>query len=103
MDKNFEMHELTLNKLMKYTISHLAIIESITNETEAYLEAELILNHLFKTEFINLRVDFAKHKHLFDIKKLNRILIRRISGEPLAYITSEKYFYDLSHSVGYGV
>ena len=103
MDKNLEIHELTLNKLMKYAISQLAIIESIEDDTEAYLESQLILSYLFQTAFINLRVNFAKYKNSFDLKKLNRLLIRRISGEPLAYITSEKYFYDLTFSVGYGV
>ena len=57
------MHELTINKLMEHTISHLVIIESIENETEAYLEAEVILSYLFQTEFINLRVDFKKYRH----------------------------------------
>tara|TARA_Y100000748_G_scaffold278894_1_gene256901 strand:- start:2610 stop:3521 length:912 start_codon:yes stop_codon:yes gene_type:complete len=103
MDKNLHMHELTLNKLMEHTISHLVIIESIENEAEAYLEAEVILSYLFQTEFINLRVDFKKYRHAFDKEKLNRILIRRISGEPLAYITSVKHFYDLILSVGHGV
>ena len=79
MDKNLHVHELTLNKLMEHTISHLVIIESIANETEAYLEAEVILSYLFQTEFINLRVDFKK------------------------YITSVKHFYDLILSVGHGV
>ena len=97
------MHEVTINKLMEHTISHLVIIESIENETEAYLEAEVILSYLFQTEFINLRGDFKKYRHSFDKEKLNRILIRRIIGEPLAYITSVKHFYDLILSVGHGV
>ena len=103
MDKNLHMHELTLNRLMEHTFSHLVIIESIVDETEAYLEAEVILSYLFQTEFINLRVDFKKYRHVFDNEKLNRILIRRISGEPLAYIASIKHFYDLILSVGHGV
>ena len=103
MDKKLEMHELTLNTLMKYTMSHLMIIESITDETEAYIESELILSHIFEAEFIDLRIDFTKYIHIFDIKKLNRILIRRISGEPLAYIISVKYFWNHPFSVGYGV
>ena len=92
-----------LTDILSYVIAHLLTIESIDTVNEAYIEAEIIISFVFTVKINELRINYNKYKHLFVKEKLNKTLLRRLSGEPIAYIVGNKSFFDFNLIVGYGV
>jgi release factor glutamine methyltransferase len=104
MSKNkLHNNKLKLTDLLSYVIAHLLTIESIRTVDEAYIEAEIIISFVFTVKINELRMNFDKYKHLFKQEKLNKTLLKRLSGEPIAYIVGTKPFFDFNLIVGYGV
>ena len=103
MNSNFDVNTITYNQLISYIISHLLILDSIDSVNEAFIESEILLNYYFRTNTISLRTSFENYKEYYDINRLNNLIIRRLYGEPLAYITGNKNFLDKDISVGHGV
>jgi len=61
----------------------------------ARLDAEVLLAHLLKCERIDLYVNFDYPLKDEEIDKYRKRIIRRIKGEPVAYITGKKEFMSL--------
>lgn len=81
-----------------------ALNETITNLKNAGIEsavidARVLLSYLLKIDEIKLITDNQKLLSNKDILKLQKIVKRRITGEPLAYITGIKEFYSIEFKV----
>lgn len=63
------------------------------------LTAEILLCGALKVNRIDLYLDFAKPLSGKELKRFKALLRRRISREPLAYITGKKEFWSLELSV----
>jgi len=98
-----ENKNIKLSDILSYVISHLLTIKSINTIDEAYIEAEIIISFIFTIKINELRINYDKYRHLFIKEKLNKVLLRRLSGEPLAYIIGYKPFFNHNFIVGYGV
>lgn len=66
---------------------------------EAPLEAELLMRHALNMDAVRLFRDFEKELNPQQEQRLNTLVERRISGEPLAYITGRREFYGLEFAV----
>lgn len=60
---------------------------------EAPLEAKLLLRHLLCVDSVQLLLEHGEYLTSAQSKLLNDLVERRLSGEPLAYITGRREFY----------
>ncbi len=63
------------------------------------VEAELMLGHLMKLDRLQLILRREEELHPAVVEQFQQAVQRRSAGEPLAYITGEKYFYGLKFIV----
>ncbi len=63
------------------------------------LDAELLLGHVLKLDRLSLYTGFDRPLEESELAAFKRAVIRRRSGDPLAYITGEKEFWSLSFEV----
>jgi len=66
---------------------------------EAGLEAELLLRHALRQDAVHFFLDFETELSSQQEQLLNTLVERRLSGEPLAYITGKREFYGLEFTV----
>jgi release factor glutamine methyltransferase len=66
---------------------------------DAPLESELLLRHTLNIDRVQLYVDLDKELTPRQEKIFRRLLERRLSGEPAAYITGHREFYGLEFRV----
>jgi release factor glutamine methyltransferase len=66
---------------------------------ESPLEAELLLRHLLCVNSVELLLEHGEHLTSIQFKLLDALVERRISGEPLAYITGKREFYGREFAV----
>lgn len=66
---------------------------------DAPLEAELLLRHVLKINRTQLYLDLEQELSPEDEKAFGRLVERRLSGEPTAYITGRREFYGLEFYV----
>lgn len=85
------MNLITLSQTLLETSNTLAS----NGIDEARLEAELLLRHVLGLSKTELHIQLANTISQGQIEVLNRLIQRRLSHEPLAYITGEKEFYGL--------
>jgi release factor glutamine methyltransferase len=62
---------------------------------DASLEGELLLRHTLKIYRVQLYIDLEKELTPWQERIFHRLLERRLSGEPAAYITGHREFYGL--------
>ena len=75
-----------------------------SNEIEdAWLEAELLLRHTLMVSRVQLYLDFNRELSPEQEKTFRQLIERRTKGEPSAYITGHREFYDLDFYVDPGV
>jgi len=73
------------------------------NIEDASLESEILLRHVLGINRVQLYADLD-HDFIPSYKKaLNRLLERRVQGEPSAYITGHREFYGLDFRVDHNV
>ena len=70
---------------------------------EAGLEAELLLRSAFGKDAVHLFLDLETELSSQQEQLLNTLVERRLSGEPLAYITGRREFYGLEFAVNSSV
>lgn len=66
---------------------------------EAGLEAELLLRHVLRQDAVQLFLDLKEELSPQQAQLLNTLVERRLSGEPLAYITGRREFHGLEFTV----
>lgn len=69
----------------------------------ARFEAEILISYVLKIDRIQIYLKFDQPLGDNEIQACREIVKRRVSGEPVAYITKEKGFYSLNFEVGEGV
>jgi release factor glutamine methyltransferase len=69
------------------------------NIEDAPLESELLLRHALNIDRIQLYIDLDKELTPRQEKIFQRLLKRRLNGEPAAYITGHREFYGLDFEV----
>jgi len=70
---------------------------------DAPLEGELLLRHTLKISRVQLYIDLEKELAPQQEEAFRRLVWRRLSGEPAAYITGRREFYGLDFNVNPGV
>jgi release factor glutamine methyltransferase len=73
------------------------------NVEDAPLESELLLRHALKIDRVQLYIDLDRELTPRQEKSFQRLLERRLSGEPSAYITGHREFYGLDFIVNHNV
>ena len=66
------------------------------------LEAELLLAHALALDRVRLYMDFDRPVEDGERGRFRALILRRIRGEPTAYITGRKEFFSLSFRVPCG-
>jgi release factor glutamine methyltransferase len=66
---------------------------------DAPLEGELLLRHTLKIDRVQLYIDLEKELAPQQEEAFRRLVWRRLSGEPAAYITGRREFYGLDFKV----
>lgn len=72
------------------------------NIENSRLEAELLISHVLKTDRVGIYLKYEAPLSDSEIKVLRDLVMRRSKGEPSAYLTGEKYFFNRPFSVGPG-
>ncbi len=67
---------------------------------EARLEAELLLAHVLDCTRSQLYAELGRFATSAEMEEFQRLLERRLAGEPLAYITGHREFFGLEMAVG---
>ncbi len=67
------------------------------------LEAEILLAHVLSLDRVGLYANYCKPVAPDKVDRFRELVLRRIKGEPSAYLTGKKEFYSLSFQVGPGV
>jgi release factor glutamine methyltransferase len=61
----------------------------------ARLEAEILLGHAISVDRVGLFTGFERPLHMREVDDFRGLVLRRIRGEPTAYITGEREFFSL--------
>ena len=88
---------------LKQVLSQTREILAANNIEDASLESELLLRHTLKISRVQLYLDLSRKLSLEQEKTFWRLINRRLSGEPTAYITGHREFYGLDFYVAPGV
>jgi release factor glutamine methyltransferase len=73
------------------------------NIEDAPLESELLLRYVLKIDRVQLYIDLDRELTPRQEKSFQRLLERRLSSEPSAYITGHREFYGLDFEVNHNV
>lgn len=73
------------------------------NIESSRLEAELLLAHVLKTDRVGIYLKYDAPLSEQEIKELRDLVMRRSKGQPSAYLTGEKYFFNRPFGVWSGV
>ncbi len=87
--------EWTILKLLKWTTSY---FQSHDIDSPR-ITAEILLAHTLKTKRINLYLQYDKPLSGAELADFKSLIKRRISHEPVAYITGSKEFWSLNFTV----
>jgi release factor glutamine methyltransferase len=69
------------------------------NIEDAALEAEILLRHTLHYTRAQLYLELNRELNVKDTREYNRLVERRLAGEPTAYITNHREFYGLDFYV----
>jgi release factor glutamine methyltransferase len=84
---------------LKQALRRARDILSQNNVEDAPLEGELLLRHTLNIDRVQLYIDLEKELTPQQEEAFRRLLERRLSGEPSAYITGHREFYGLDFKV----
>ena len=79
--------------ILKQAISHARGILNAKNVEDAILEGELLLRHALKISRVQLYLNLDYELNSEEEETFWHLLERRLSGEPIAYITGHREFY----------
>ncbi|MCL1885357.1 MAG: peptide chain release factor N(5)-glutamine methyltransferase [Dehalococcoidia bacterium] len=88
---------------LKDALGYIQNCLAIANINEAALEAELLLRHALGYSTLELFLNHGLEISDKEYRSLQALLERRLSGEPLAYITGQREFYKLDFIVNSNV
>jgi len=84
---------------LKQALSHAREILNTNNIEDASLESELLLRHTLKISRVQLYLNLDYELNSKEEKTFWHLIERRLSGEPTAYITGHREFYELDFYV----
>lgn len=84
---------------LKQVLNRAREILAASNIEEAPLESELLLRHALKISRVKLYQDFAHELNAKQEETFRKLVERRLTGEPSAYITGHREFYGLDFYV----
>ena len=84
---------------LKQALNRAREILAASNIEEASLESELLLRHALKISRVQLYQDLVHELNLEQEKTFWKLVERRLTGEPTAYITGHREFYGLDFYV----
>ncbi len=67
------------------------------------LEAELLLSYVLSTDRVHLYMDIDMPLSQDEVDRYRAVVLQRVTGKPVSYITGEKEFYSLSFMVNESV
>ena len=85
--------------ILKQAISHARGILNAKNVEDAILEGELLLRHALKISRVQLYLNLDYELNPEEEETFWHLLERRLSGEPIAYITGHREFYGFDFHV----
>lgn len=85
--------------ILKQAISHARGILNDKNVEDAILEGELLLRHALKISRVQLYLNLDYELNSEEEETFWHLLERRLSGEPIAYITGHREFYGFDFHV----
>jgi release factor glutamine methyltransferase len=88
---------------LKQALRHAREVLSRNGIEDAPLESELLLRHALNIDRVQLYIDLEKELPPWQEQNFRRLLKRRLSGEPAAYITGHREFYGLEFRVNRNV
>ena len=85
--------------ILKQALFHTRETLNAGDIEDACLEAELLLRHTLNISQVQLYLDFDRELSPEDEESFQRLVSRRLKGEPSAYITGHREFYCLDYYV----
>ena len=92
-----------IRKLVRESRDTLLASHLVADAVEARLEAEVLLCHVLGVDRAALYAGLAQPLDASTVALFRSLVARRLTGEPVAYITGTREFYGLTFRVGPGV
>ncbi|MDY6967958.1 MAG: peptide chain release factor N(5)-glutamine methyltransferase [Spirochaetota bacterium] len=95
----FIKQPMTISELLKEVVPLLKVA-GIENPE---LDSELIISSILNIQRYKVLIDKDRELSYNNIEKINKLIERRIKGEPVGYLIGKKEFYSLEFSVNHSV